>query len=213
MDNPLSIPLDWRYRTSKNKTKSVDDIIKGLRRFYKTPDQKKYEHFKIIFEIYENKMYKCNMESMLLAGCKHEDCADYFGIDVGTVALYESVFFDMSKIRNSKARVMKEALTSLSSEKELKLCAAQFGSEVLLNILGVCNTIDSNKLIKRIKDGILVKTLGHELVGSNSTSMNSYLKMMATVIPKAEVEAQSSQFSNKADDALKYLSNFFEKEK
>jgi hypothetical protein len=207
----FSYKLDWRYREAIGGGGSKDAVVTGIRKFKKKPNDKS---FRIVFDIYDNPLYKRTMETMLLAGCLYSDCASFFGISESDVDLYRKSFFDVEPILGSRARLMAEAMGSSDYEREMKLCAVKFGREVILHLIDSKNEVDEDELKKRIRSGLLVKSLGHELVGSGSEAMDRYLRIIDRSVERPGPKKDSDSGEGSIEKQLKeHFKQFFTTEK
>ena len=204
--NILTYDISWRSK--KVYSSSKDKYIVQYRKYLKT---KKPDYVAEALEIYRNPVYKMFLESMLLSSCSDDECTEFFGCETRVITFYKKVFFDIDPVMGSKAKKIAIAKEARPNEQNLKMCAVKFGKEFIRWFVGVDKELDDeyiDLLKKRLNDGLLLKSLGHEFEGSMSGNMGTYLKMIGMV--KQSLNERQSEGGLGVKDVIDHFAKFFE---
>jgi len=204
--NILTHDVSWRIK--KVHSDSKDKYIKEYKKFRESG---KPEYIDDAIEIYKNPTYRMFIESMLLSGFSDLECIEFFGCEEKVIAFYKKMFFDIDPIMKSEAKKLMIAKEALPNEQNLKMCAVKFGKDFVKWFIGLTDDLDEKyiaKLRKRLFDGLLLKSLGHEFEGSSSSNMNSYLKIIS-MLNKDDINKpkEGTQLQNIVEHFAKFFDN------
>ena len=203
--NVLTYDISWRIKNVHSNSK--DKYIKEYKSFRTSG---KPDYINDSMEIYKNPTYRMFVESMLLSGFSDEECTQFFGCEERVIKFYKKMFFDVGPIIHSEAKKIMIAKEATPNEQNLKMCAVKFGKEFIKWFVGLTNDLDEAyiaKLRKRLFDGLLMKSLGHEFEGSSSVNMNSYLKIIAML---NKDENSKPKEGNQLQNIVNHFAKFFE---
>ena len=206
MINVLSYDISWRLKNIHNKD-SKDKYVKMYRRHRETGNPK---YVNDTLEIYKDSTMKLFLECMLLSGFDVDECVEFFNCDPKAITFYQKMYFDIEPIKGSTAKLLMIANSGKPSEVSLKLCAVKFGKQFIRWFIGLDDRLDEEFLDRmkgRLTDGVIVKSLGHELTSSTSTDMNMYLKMISLVKDKDDNNKLTGSIKNIVDHFAKILDN------
>ena len=187
----LDYKIDWRY-----KNRDSDSGDKFIKLYQKWSIDKSPFYVSDAMVIYNNSTLKLYLEAMLLGKCNDFECARYFECVADTIKFYRKFFFDISDLPQIK--LLEIASSGSEEEASLKISALHFGKEFIMWHLGLAELSPEyyNKIKLRLKNGMLIKAMGHEFVSSDSKSMDNYLKIFKE-INKLEKESNSTKVVDK----------------
>lgn len=182
MQSVLTYDPRWRSRSvSDKRTKD-----KYLREYKSYKKKKKPGVISDAEHIHYTYSMRVKMEVMLIScDFEIEEIAEYFGIPEEVVEYYEKIFFDVEAIKKSEVKKVELAEDCENeAEKYAKLGAIRYGRTFVNYMLGRdIDEPETDEFVyaakKRLHDGLVIKSLGHEFLGSNSNDMSKYLKMMS----------------------------------
>jgi len=206
--NVLSYDVAWRIKSISYPKR--DKYILSYNRFKRTG---KPEYAGEAMLIYKNPQWKLFMECMILSKFTNDECVDYFGCDADTIDFYRHMYFDIDPVIHSLAKKYEVSRSARPNEVNLKLCAIKFGKPFVRWFVGLDNHVNEEyieSIKQRLNDGIVMKALGHEFVGSSSDDNNMYLRMIS-MIKNDDREAKRSKQGVGMGHIVDHLSVFFEK--
>jgi hypothetical protein len=177
----LSYDTGWRLKSLSSPDNTDDIYIADFLSFRKTG---RPEYISDTIEIYKDPMLRLFIECMLLSGFSDDECLEFFGCSASAIVMYKKMYFDIEPVSGSLAKLIMVAKNGTPNEQSLKLCAVRFGKQFVRWFIGLDSNLDDEFLASmksRIDDGIVLKTLGHEFVGSTSPDMNMYMRMISHI--------------------------------
>lgn len=205
----ISYDPKWRYK-QQYKTNIKDKFFNLYKRFKSTG---KPITMKEAVAIDRDSFLRTRLETLLLSGFTEEECARYYGVDERVIHYFCKIFFDIDPIFHSKPKLMQIARDSSTEQKELvaKIGAVRFGKEYIKFSIGLYDEIDENYVDncrERVYNGLIIKSLSHELVGCSKDEMKGYIDILKNV---NNVEIGKG-IKESAEDMMSHFAKFFEPE-
>ena len=200
--NVLLYDIAWRSKTIESK----DRYVKAYRKFKETG---KPEYIGEAVKIYASPQWKLYLECMLLADCSNEECLEYFGCDEKVIEFYKKIFFDIDPVIDSPAKKYEIASQGRPVEVNFKMTSVKFGKSFIRWYLHLDDQVDEEDLEKfktRLDNGVVMKALGHELIGSAEQDNNMYMKMIAMV----KAHDKKNKISGNLNEIVEHFKGFFE---